>query len=267
MKIKHKAFTLEKIEVKEAEDGARTIEGWASTFGNKDSYGDIILPGAFADSIKERNPKMLWQHNSDELVGVWDSATETQQGLYVKGRLADTPRGNEAYTLAKMGALDSMSIGYSTVEADYDYEAGTRTLKTLELWEVSLVTFPANDQATITSVKAMAEDIDEAHGILDQAAGLCCAYMSGDMEPTKEAFSTVHDHIKNAQGLLREPAGDEDDKSKDHSPKRLERILREAGLSRRDARRFVAEGYPALNQCDADEEKSALISLFNQFKS
>ena len=109
MKLAHKSFAL-KIQVKENADDPtdRTVEGWASTFGNKDSYNDIILPGAFADSLAERKPKMLWQHNSDEPIGVWDTATETPQGLYVKGRFADTPRGNEAYTLAKMGALDSM---------------------------------------------------------------------------------------------------------------------------------------------------------------
>src|SRR5689334_15127847 len=118
MKLKHMHFPLQL----KAEGEDRTVEGWASTFGNKDAGSDIILPGAFTESLTQRKPKMLWQHDTGELIGVWDAATETEKGLYVKGRFADTPRGNEAYTLAKMGALDSMSIGYSTIDASYDYE-------------------------------------------------------------------------------------------------------------------------------------------------
>jgi HK97 family phage prohead protease len=261
-KILHKSFPL-KIEVKD--DNTRTVEGWASTFGNKDLGGDIILPGAFADSLKDRKPKMLWQHNTDQVIGVWDTATETDQGLYVKGRILDTTLGNDAYKLAQAGAIDSMSIGYSTIDANTDYDTGIRTLKKLELYEVSLVTFPMNEKATITAVKAMAEDVCSAHDVLDQAAGICSAYMNGDMEPTKEAFGTVHDHIKNAQSYLQDPESDGDDDDKSFTPRKLERLLREAGLSKREARGFVAQGYPALNRRDADGDKSELISLFNQF--
>src|SRR4051794_17799288 len=115
MQINHKSFAIHELK---AGDDDRTVEGWASTFGNKDAGNDVILPGAFTASLSGRTPKMLWQHDTNELIGVWDVAQETDRGLYVKGRFADTPRGNEAYTLAKMGALDSMSIGYSTL--DYD---------------------------------------------------------------------------------------------------------------------------------------------------
>src|SRR5258708_7655768 len=143
MKLKHKHFAIRDFKM---DDEARTVEGWASTFGNKDSGSDIILSGAFAESLTARKPKMLWQHNSDELIGVWDAATETAQGLYVKGRFADTPRGNEAYTLAKMAALDSMSIGYSTIDYSYAPSKNVRTLKKLERWDVSRVTFPMTDR-------------------------------------------------------------------------------------------------------------------------
>ena len=207
MKMKHKSFALE-IKA-DAED--RTVEGWASTFGNKDSGGDIIVPGAFADSLTTRMPKMLWQHDTGELIGVWDAAQETAKGLYVKGRFADTPRGNEAYTLAKMGALDSMSIGYSTMDYDYDPKTGVRTLKQLELWEVSLVTFPMNEQATITTVKAAAEDIEQAYDLLEQVTGICDAYSAGDMQPTAETLATVAQLNRQAMSLLGDDDAEEDE--------------------------------------------------------
>jgi HK97 family phage prohead protease len=269
MKMLHKSFRI-KIAVKEdpANPDARTIEGWASTFGNTDSQNDIVMPGAFAESLKTRMPKMLWQHNSDQPCGIWDSATETPQGLYVKGRVLNTSIGNDAYELLKAGAIDTMSIGYSVIDATWDYESGIRSLKEVELWEVSLVTFPANEQAKITTVKAMAEDLSAAHGTLEQAAGICAAYMSGDMAPTKEAFGTVHDHIKCAQKMLLDPEDDDAD-GKAMSKIELEKHLRQAGFSRADARGIVAKGYPALTEqreAASEKPKDELANLFNQFR-
>ena len=148
MNLTHKSFSFEvKLDA-----STRRISGYASVFGNVDATGDTVLAGAFVKSIAVRMPKMLYQHASNDLIGVWDKAYEDAKGLYVEGRLAETPLGEEAYTLAKMGALDSMSIGYNTLQYEYDAK-GVRLLKELDLWEVSLVTFPANDKATITNVK------------------------------------------------------------------------------------------------------------------
>ena len=97
---------------------------------------------------------MLWQHKSDQVIGVWDEVRETPEGLFVKGTILPTQLGNDAYTLAKAGALKGMSIGYSTKEASIDKKTGIRQLKELDLWEVSLVTFPMNEAAGITRVKA-----------------------------------------------------------------------------------------------------------------
>jgi HK97 family phage prohead protease len=267
MKLKHKSFALE---IK-ADGDDRTVEGWASTFGNKDSGNDIIIAGAFAKSLSQRPPKMLWQHDTNELLGVWDVAKETEKGLYVKGRFADTPRGNEAYTLAKMGALDSMSIGYSTVDASYDYDTGIRTLKELELWEVSLVTFPMNDQATITMVKAAAEDIDAAYDLLEQASGICDAYAGGDMTPTAETMATVSQLMRQAMSLLGDDDADEPDEGEGKSkltPKQIERLLREAGMTRGDARGILAKGYEAIvaPREAGGQELETLCKLFNQMK-
>lgn len=149
MEFKH--FNLHDVK---ADEAARSIEGWASTFGNVDSDNDIIAPGAFVDSIKTQMPKMLWQHRTDQVIGVWNEANETPQGLYVKGTILDTTLGEDAYKLAKAGAIDSMSIGFSTQKYIVDRENNTRTIQAVKLWEVSLVTFPANEMARIMGVKS-----------------------------------------------------------------------------------------------------------------
>lgn len=164
MEIKH--FSLHDVK---ADEAARTIEGWASTFGNADSDNDIISPGAFADSIKTKMPKMLWQHRTDQVIGVWTEANETPQGLYVKGTILDTTLGEDAYKLAKAGAIDSMSIGFSTQKYTVDRESGTRIIQAVKLWEVSLVTFPANEMARIMGVKSAHANEREFESFLREA--------------------------------------------------------------------------------------------------
>lgn len=151
MLTEHKSFSNVKLEVKQ-DDGAYTIQGYGATFGNLDNVGDIILPGAFTESLQKRMPKMLYQHETDDLIGVWSSAVEDSIGLNLQGKFANVQCGIEARELALIGALDSMSIGYTVVESEYNKE-GQRLLKKLDLWEVSLVTFPANEMAKITGVK------------------------------------------------------------------------------------------------------------------
>lgn len=134
-------------------DGAR-IEGYASLFGLPDQGGDVVLPGAYAASLAEmagagRKVKMLWQHDPAQPIGVWDEVREDAQGLYVKGRLlSDVARGREAMALVGAGAVDGLSIGYRTRRAERDGK-GRRMLAELELWEVSLVTFPMLPQARV----------------------------------------------------------------------------------------------------------------------
>ncbi len=147
METKH--FTLD---LKAAGDD-RTVEGLGSVFGNTDQGGDIVMPGAFAKSLGKRSPQMLWQHKHDQPIGVWDEVRETPEGLYVKGRILNTQLGNDAYELARHGALKGMSIGYATKDSETDRKSGVRKLKELDLLEVSLVTFPMNELAGITRVK------------------------------------------------------------------------------------------------------------------
>tara|TARA_R100001377_G_scaffold10317_1_gene5202 strand:+ start:421 stop:1098 length:678 start_codon:yes stop_codon:yes gene_type:complete len=136
-----------------------TFEGYGSIFGNKDLGNDVIRKGAFTNTLKSKKPKsikLLYQHKTDEPIGVFDSITEDSKGLYVKGRLAmGTQKGREVFELMKMGALDSMSIGYRLSAEDYKYDPKERKriIKSVDLMEISLVTFPMNPKAKVTKVK------------------------------------------------------------------------------------------------------------------
>jgi HK97 family phage prohead protease len=143
-----------------------TFEGYGSVFGVLDSYADVVAKGAFKRTLKEAKqrgvaPALLWQHDPSMPVGVYSDMREDDTGLYVKGQLADTQQGQDAYKLLKMGALSGLSIGFRTLKSKLDEESGIRTLTEVELWEVSLVTFPANDAARITGVKSEGELLTE----------------------------------------------------------------------------------------------------------
>lgn len=140
------------------------IEGYASYFGQVDSGNDVVARGAYAKSLtalaaKGRSVKMLWQHDPTQPIGIWDEVREDARGLYVKGRiLTDVARGAEAAALIEAGAIDGLSIGYRTVKATRN-DKGQRLLHELELWEVSLVTFPMLPSAR---VGAKGESLDAA---------------------------------------------------------------------------------------------------------
>lgn len=142
-----------------AAESAGYFAGYASVFGRLDRGRDIVLKGAFARSIAERGPqgiKVLWQHDPREPVGVLEDIGEDDHGLYVKARLLmDVRRAREARALLAAAALDGLSIGYRPIVADRDEKTGVRTLKDVDLWEVSLVTFPMQEAARITSFKTM----------------------------------------------------------------------------------------------------------------
>ncbi|MFN4158509.1 MAG: HK97 family phage prohead protease [Gemmobacter sp.] len=132
------------------------IEGYASVFGRRDQGGDVVARGAYGASLAAlgsagRRVKMLWQHDPAQPIGVWDEVREDDRGLYVKGRvLTDVAQGREAMALIGAGAIDGLSIGYRTVRAERDGK-GQRILSELELWEVSLVTFPMLPEARVAA--------------------------------------------------------------------------------------------------------------------
>lgn len=137
------------------------FEGYASTFGGEpDSYGDVIAPGAYTDSLAEHAakgtmPKMFWQHDSREPIGKWLAAQEDAKGLLMRGKLnMGVQRAKEAYALLKEEDIDGLSIGYRIKEYSVDTETQVWTLERLDLFEVSVVSIGANENATISSVKA-----------------------------------------------------------------------------------------------------------------
>lgn len=132
------------------------VQGYASLFGKRDQGGDVVQRGAYAASLAAlgasgRRVKMLWQHDPSQPIGVWDEVREDATGLWVKGRiLTEVARGREAVALLGAGAIDGLSIGYRTLRADRSAK-GQRTLTELELWEVSLVTFPMLPDARVAA--------------------------------------------------------------------------------------------------------------------
>lgn len=207
------------FEMKAASDAAvpGSFEGYGAVFGNVDSYGDVIAKGAFKDTLKEwkarkKLPPMLLQHGGGLFsaagdlvpVGVWEEMAEDDHGLAVKGRLIamDTERTKQVYAAMKEGALDGLSIGFRTkqVKLGTKPDEPARTLQKIDLVELSVVTFPANGEATIGAVKAASE----------------------------------------------------------YTERDLERLLRDAGFSRRDAQIVISKGFRALR--DSAPEMDRLLS-------
>lgn len=153
-----------------------TVEGYASYFGIADQGGDVVEVGAYAASLKAlakkgRSVKMLWQHDPAQPIGVWDEIREDGKGLYVKGRLlTDVEKGREAAALIEAGAIDGLSIGYRTKKATKN-NRGQRLLNELELWEVSLVTFPMLPDARIGAKgdTPEADDLRDLAGAIEAA--------------------------------------------------------------------------------------------------
>ena len=162
MQLERKAVSLTDVEI--TDEGV--ITGYGSLFGVRDDYGDVVVAGAFKKSLKARKGKpvpMLREHSPSRVIGGWTEFAEDEKGLKLTGRLAlDTVDGAETHRLIKAGFLDGLSIGFNTIRADDD-DAG-RVLKEVNLWEVSVVTFPALTPARIDAVKAASlskEDLEE----------------------------------------------------------------------------------------------------------
>ncbi|WP_115827531.1 HK97 family phage prohead protease [Xenorhabdus cabanillasii] len=201
------------LKIKSVSDSGE-FEGYGSVFGVKDSDDDIVMPGAFANTLKQWGekgglPALLWQHRMDEPIGIYTEMNEDEVGLHLKGRLLidDDPLAKRVHAHMKAGSLSGLSIGYILKDWEYDRTKEAFLLKDLDLWEVSLVTFPANDDARISNVKS--------------------AFARGELPAQKN----------------------------------IERVLRDVGLSRSQAKAFMAEGYGALSLRDAETDASILNAL------
>jgi uncharacterized protein len=139
-----------------ADDGA--FEGYASIFGRQDLGRDVVMPGAFRDTLAARGPggvRMLFQHNPAEPIGVWEALAEDAKGLFARGRLMPSvTRAREVLSLMRAGAIDGLSIGFRTVKAHRDRARGVRRIEKVDLWEISIVTFPLLPEARIATAKA-----------------------------------------------------------------------------------------------------------------
>lgn len=138
--------------------GPREFEGYGSVFGNTDLGGDIVVPGAFAESLGEHKsngtmPLMFWMHQADQVPGVWHDMAEDRKGLYVRGEILDTALGRDVRLLLEKNAVRGLSIGYRAVASDWR-EDGTRVLKQVDVHEVSIVSMAMNPLARVEAVKA-----------------------------------------------------------------------------------------------------------------
>lgn len=140
--------------------GDGTVEGYASLFGEVDQARDMVMPGAFTQTLQHRGLRripMLFQHDPSEPVGIWLELREDWRGLWAKGRLIpEVARGRELLALVREGAIDGLSIGYRTVRGRIDPKTRIRKLYQVDLWEVSIVTFPLLTGARVHAVKGRA---------------------------------------------------------------------------------------------------------------
>jgi Escherichia/Staphylococcus phage prohead protease len=138
-----------------APDG--TVEGYASLFGELDQARDMVMPGAFEASLRRRGVRrvpMLFQHDPSEPIGVWLDLHEDLRGLYARGRLIpEVVRARELMALLDAGTADGLSIGFRTVKGRVDPKTRIRKLTEIDLWEISIVTFPLLPGARVRAVK------------------------------------------------------------------------------------------------------------------
>jgi HK97 family phage prohead protease len=138
-------------------DASGVFTGYAARFNTADLGRDLILPGAFAESIAQRGAagvRMLFQHDPAEPIGTWLELREDTRGLFVRGRLlSEIARGREVLALMRAGAIDGLSIGFRTVEGHSNPKTGIRRLSKIDLWEISVVTFPMHPDARVAAFK------------------------------------------------------------------------------------------------------------------
>lgn len=162
MTMKHSEFRI-KVET-EMSDGSMIFKAYGNTKNHKDHAKDVTVDGAYIGSIERHKragtmPKFLWSHDKTQMpLGVITSWREDDHGLYFEGKFASTQAGLDAYQLAKMGALDSFSIGYLVQKERFEPETDTNYLEEIDVKEISLVNFAANEQSLMQEVKARMEE-------------------------------------------------------------------------------------------------------------
>ena len=295
-------YTLE-FKLHDIDEETGVFEGIGNKTDFKDFADDIIEKGAFQKSISKKMPKLLWQHKADEPIGIFTEAFEDGEGLKVKGRLLikDVQRAREAHALLKAGAIDGLSIGFSIPAGGAEMKSdGTRIIKEVNLHEVSLVTFPCNDRSTVSSVKMYTkgtslisamnaridkitedDDISRADVVSDlaTAAGISAdavnAILAGEinMPPEKRLRAFARVLGVSLSSLMDASDSDEDQTpQRTHEPEKsvrhFEQVLRDAGLSKKQAKTFISSGYKAMlgrDDLNEDEQKNTDTSDLLEF--
>ncbi len=193
------------LELKGVNDSG-VFEGYASTFGEKDLGGDIVVAGAFAKSLKAtgaKGVKMFADHDSSKRVGVWTDISEDSTGLHVKGRLLlEKQIAKDIYVDLKEGALDAMSIGYRAVDHKYDGRRKARMLNEVKLMEISLVGLGMNESARVTAVKSV-KTIREFEDFLRDVGGFSNAAAKAIAAGGFKSASDPRDEDERVAALLR----------------------------------------------------------------
>jgi uncharacterized protein len=167
----------------DADAGARgEFSGYGAVFGNIDQGGDVIEKGAFADTLRKRGAgdiAMLWGHDIRQVpIGKWLEMREDDKGLQVRGQLTlDIPRAREVHAALKEGTVKGLSIGYRLAPggAEMDRNGRVRRLKSVDVHEVSVVTFPMNHRAQVARVKGADMTIREFENFLRDVGGFSVA--------------------------------------------------------------------------------------------
>lgn len=181
------------------DDMPGTIEGYVSAYGVRDSMNEVVMPGAFADSLARQKregsyPLMLWQHDTFEPIGVWEDLADDGKGLWGKGRLlinANVPTADKVYSLAKNDAVRGMSIGYREIDVEPGTNGDPTKLIKLDLMEASIVSFPANRRAQIEAVKS--EEEQDAIKCWKRFQLLARKFRDGEPQQPKEYEEILRD--------------------------------------------------------------------------
>ncbi len=192
--------------------GDGQFSGYGSIFGNVDSYGDVVMPGAFKKTLADHRrrktmPKLFWQHDPSKPIGSWVSMEEDDIGLKVEGRLnMDVQQAREAYALLKAGDIDGLSIGYRVEKSEADQASEVLRLKELKLVEVSVVSLGANDRALVGDIKSIREgglpSLSEFEAFLREAG-------FSKTEATAIAGNGLTPLLRSESGGDPEPSGDD----------------------------------------------------------
>ncbi len=200
--MQHKTLQFDfNIKATSESDDFFTFEGLASTF-SEDLEGDVIMPGAFKESLAKGLPPILFQHLSSEPIGISTEARETKEGLFFAGKLpkSDDLVKGRVIPQMKIGSLKSMSIGFSMCRDDVEIKNGTRFIKKVDLREVSLVTFPANPGAQVMGFKSIEindlEQIDNKRSLEELLRDSGFSRKAATYLASKVDFATNEDNQK-----------------------------------------------------------------------